>query len=147
MKIKHIMAQEHHMEETSDESESDVIEYLHDCNCLKKKTNQRYAHLIISAPFTEGEMLCLCIYQFMILLTMYLFMLKMNTVEYCLQIFITIVNDTIARQNIMTHDIVIHDIVSHDMIELVAQPIKIMMTLYLVEELRIVIKALLCKCE
>jgi hypothetical protein len=136
------MAQENHMEETTD-----GIDYLHDCNCLKKKITQRYAHLIIRAPFTEGEMFCLCIYQFMILLTMYLFMLKMNTVEYCLQIFITIVNDTISRQNIMTHDIVIHDIVSHDIIELVAQTIKIMMTLYMVEELRIVIKSLLCKCE
>jgi len=131
MKIKHIMTQEHQMEETSEESDNDIIEYIYDCNCLKKRIKQRIRHLII-APLTAGEVFCLCIYQFMITCVMYVFILRMNIVEYCLRIFANIIGDNILTETI---------------IEWLAQTIKIMMMLYLFEELRIFIKALLCNCD
>jgi hypothetical protein len=94
--------------------------------CLKRIINQIMRRLI-TYPLTERQLLLLCVYQFMILLTTYLFILKMNIVEHCLQIFINIMNGTTMTLFVKT--------------------IKIMMMLHLVEETRILIKALLCNCN
>ena len=99
----------------------------YDCKCLKKIIKQRMTRSL-TYPLTERQVLWLCIYQYMILLVTYLFILKMNTVEHFLQIFTTEeYYDTILG--------------------LISQTIKIMMMLHLVEETRILIKALLCKCD
>ncbi len=141
MKTKHIIAQEHNMEET-DESETDEFEIdefdtddyeieVIECNCLKKRIKQRIAHLI-TAPLTQGEIFCLCIYQFIVILAIYSFILKMNMVENCLRILTTIISDTIVSDSIIAS---------------IAQTIKIMMMLHLFEESRLLIKALVCKCD
>jgi hypothetical protein len=104
----------------------EIMEYINDCNCLRNRIKQRIERLI-NTPLTEGVMFCLCIYQFMIIALTYIFILRMNVIEYCLWIFTKIVGDQI--------------------IELIAQTIKIIMMLHLFEELRLFAKALLCKCD
>ena len=131
MKIRHITEQENYVEESSDESENEIIEYIDDCNCLKRRIKQRIAHLI-TAPLTAGEMFCFCIYQFMITLLIYLFILKMNIVEYCLRILTSIIGNIILNNTI---------------IALLAQTIKLMMMLHLMVELRVFVKALRCNCD
>ena len=136
MKTKHIIAQEHNMEETdeyeTDEFETDDYEIeVIECNCLKKRIKQRIAHLITS-PLTQGEIFCLCIYQFIVILAIYSFILKMNMVENCLRILTTIIFDPIISDTIIAS---------------IAQTIKIMMMLHLFEESRLFIKALVCKCD
>jgi len=98
----------------------------YDCKCLKKRINKIMRHLL-TYPLTERQVLLLCIYQFMILLTAYLFILKMDTLEHCLQIYTNIINDTT--------------------IAMVVKTINIMMMLYIIEETRILIKALVCNCN
>ena len=127
--MKHRIAYEHNMEEEDEideyENENDeIMEY--GCNCLKNRIKQRISQLM-SPQLTAGEMFCLCIYQFMIIVLTYIFILKMNIIEYCLWIFT--------------------DIVGNHSIELVAQTIKIIMMLHLFEELRLFRKALRCKCD
>ena len=127
--MKHRVAQEHNMEEEDeiDETEMDeIMEYINDCNCLKNRIKEKIDHLI-NTPLTGGVMFSLCIYQFMIIVVTYIFILRMNIIEYCLWIFTDIVGDQI--------------------IALVAQTIKIIMLLHLFEELRLFRKALLCKCD
>lgn len=133
MKIMHITSQENNMEETYEESENDIIEYIHDCNCLKNSIKQKITQLI-NIPLTEGAIFCLCIYQFMIIWVMYAFIMRMNMVEYFLQFFASIVVDD-------------DTIISDTIIARISQIIKIMMRLHLIFELRIFIKALRCNCD
>jgi len=106
--------------------EAEIMEYINDCNCLRNRIKQRIEGLI-NTPLTGGVMFTLCIYQFMIIVLTYIFILRVNIIEHCLWIFMDIVDDQI--------------------IALVAKTIKIIMLLHLFEELRLFMKGLLCKCD
>lgn len=106
---------------------ADEEHHEYDCKCLRKIIKQRMRRTL-TYPLTERQVLWLCIYQYMILLVTYLFIMEMNTVEHFLQIF----NPDEYYDTIFG---------------LISKTMKIMMMLHLVEETRILLKALLCKCD
>jgi len=136
--MKHRVAKHHHMEETDEEYEEEeydddfIMGQLADedqeyNNCCQKKIIKHFIKKKFNKSLTYIETLFLCISQFMHLLILYLYIQRLNILEHWLDILPDIMDDVIVG--------------------LFAQMIKIMMMLHLFEELKILLKALLCNCN
>jgi len=143
--MKHRVAQHHHMEETDEEYEEEeydddfIMGQLADedqgyNNCCQKKLIKHFIKKKFNKSLTYIETLFICISQFMHLLILYLYIQRLTILKHWLEILPDWLD-------------ILPDIMDDVIIGLFAQMIKIMMMLHLFEELRILLKALLCKCD
>jgi hypothetical protein len=139
--MKHRIAQEHHMEEENeDEEEEYITEYIENeeikhlvdrnmlPDCCMKTTLTKYINYLVYIPLTYIETLVLCVYQFILMLTLLAIITKYNIVE-----------------GILTRVLV--DIISETFIGLCSMVINAMIIMKLFEDIWQVIFAFLCKCD
>ena len=137
--MKHRVAQEHNMEEEEDEQH--VTEYsakeaeikhlvdrgLLDGCCMKKQIKENIKSWICK-PLTYIETILLCVYQFIVMLSILISVVKFNVIEICLTW-------------------VFEDMLPENLIKLVALILNAMLVLELFDEIWQIVFAFLCKCE
>ena len=108
--MKHITAQEHHMEEgtpdeeeyMSERSEEEELNHVLDvaedrtllADCCMKITLKKIIKYLIYKPLTYLETILLCIYQFMLMVTLLAITVEYNVVDFCLKwVFVGILRE------------------------------------------------------
>jgi hypothetical protein len=140
----HIISQEHHMEEgtpsdeeymterSEDEELSNILDIAEDrtilADCCMKITLKKIIKYLIYKPLTYLETLILCVYQFMLMLTLLTIAVKYNMVLIGLNWAFV-------------------DIFSADLIGLIAMVINAMIVMQAFEDIWQIIAAVLCKCK
>ena len=137
--MKHRVTQEHNMEEESDEefiteyrrNEAEIKHLvdrslLADC-CMKKQIKENIKYWI-RKPLTYIETILLCVYQFIVMMTIIVSIYKFSVVELCL---------TWLFENILPENL----------IKLIALILNSMLALQLFDEIWRIILAFLCKCK
>jgi hypothetical protein len=142
--MRHIISQEHHMEEgtPSDEeymterSEDEEINHILDmvenrrplANCCMKTTLKKIINYLVYKPLTYIETMILCVYQFMLMWTLMAIALEYNVVQFCLAW-------------------VFDDILRKDFIVLCAMVINSMIVVDLCDDIWQLIGVFSCKCK
>ena len=144
--MKHLIAQQHHMEENTSTDEEEFIEervnevetmtrFVNDIgenkfseDCCMKKTIKRIINYLVYKPLTYIESVMLCIYKFILMMTLLTIAVQYNMVEFCLRwIFV--------------------NILSENLIGLFSLIINAIIVMGLFDEIWQITEAFLCKCK